>query len=52
MIKGITDQLRAISQRATRLAGECSDQELSDALEELAVDLAMKAAELDRRFDC
>ena len=34
-----------------RLACECSDQKLSHALEELAVDLAAKAAELNRWFE-
>jgi hypothetical protein len=51
MVKGITDELRTLAQRATRMAGDCSDPELAHALEELAVDLALRAAELDRRFD-
>jgi hypothetical protein len=52
LIKSITDQLRALSQRVTRLSCECSDHQLSRALEELAIDLVMRAAELDHRFDC
>jgi len=34
-----------------RLVCECSEWELSHAWEELAVDLAAKAMELNRRFD-
>lgn len=51
MIKSVTDELRAMSQRCTRLAREVSDDKLSRALEELAVDLALKAEDLDRHFD-
>jgi hypothetical protein len=51
MVKSITDELRTLAQRATRLAADCSDQDLAHALEELAVDLALRAGELDRRFD-
>jgi hypothetical protein len=51
MINGIANELRAFAQRLARLACECSDQELSHALEELAIDLAAKAAELNRRFE-
>jgi hypothetical protein len=51
MVKSITDELRALAQRCTRLAYDCSNRELAHALEELAVDLALRAAELDRRFD-
>ena len=51
MVKSITDELRALAQRCTRLAYECSDRELAHTLEELAVDLALKAADYDRRFD-
>jgi len=51
MINGITHELRAFALRLVRFACECSDRELSQALEDLAADLAAKAAELDRRFD-
>lgn len=51
MVKNITDELRTLAQRATRLAGYCSDLELAHALEELAIDLALRAADLDHRFD-
>jgi hypothetical protein len=51
MIKNITDELRALAERSTRLACECSNTELSHALEELAVELMARAAELERRFD-
>jgi len=51
MINGITHELRAFALRSVCLAGECSDRELSQALEDLAADLAPKAAELNRRFD-
>jgi hypothetical protein len=51
MVKTITEELRSISQRCMRLARESSDHMLSRALEELAVDLALKAEDLDRRFD-
>jgi hypothetical protein len=50
MVKSITEELRDLAQRCSRLAGDCSDQELAHALEALAVDLALRAAELDRRF--
>ena len=52
MVRDITDHLRTLSQRCARAARECSDGDLSRALEELAIDLAMKAADLDQRFDC
>jgi hypothetical protein len=51
MIKGIADELRSLAERCTRSACECTDCEMSHALEELAVDLMAKAAELERRFD-
>jgi len=51
MINGIIDELGALAQRLARLVCECSDRELSHALEELAVDLAAEAVELNRRFD-
>lgn len=51
MVENITDELRALAQRCTRLARDCSDPELAHALEELAVDLAQRAADLDRRFN-
>jgi len=47
----ISDQLRAFAQWLVRLARECSDRELPHALEELAVDPAAKAMELNRWFD-
>ncbi len=50
MINGITDELRAFPLRV-RFACEGLDRELSHVLEELAVDLAAKAAELDRWFN-
>jgi hypothetical protein len=51
MIDGIANELRAFAQRLARLACEWSDQDLSHALAELAVDLAAKAEELNRRFE-
>ena len=51
MVKNITDELRALAQRCTRAANNSSDRKLAHALEELAVDLAQRAADLDRRFD-
>lgn len=51
MVKAITAELRTLAQRCTRAASDCSEPELAHALEELAVDLALRAAELDRRFD-
>jgi hypothetical protein len=50
MINGIANELRAFAQRQAFLASECSDQELPHTLEELAVDLAAKAEELNHRF--
>lgn len=51
MVKNITDEMRALAQRCTRAASTCSDCELAHALEELALDLALRAGDLDRRFD-
>jgi hypothetical protein len=51
MIDGIADELRAFAQRLARTACGCSDRKLSHALEELAIDLAARAAELDRLLE-
>jgi hypothetical protein len=51
MIRNITQELRALAQRATHAARDASNAELSHALEELAIELTVKAAELDQRFD-
>jgi hypothetical protein len=51
MIDGIANELRAFAQRPAGFACEWSDQDLSYALAELAVDLAAKAEELNRRFE-
>jgi hypothetical protein len=51
MVKSITNELRAVAQQATRVAAECSDLNLSNALEGLAVNLMAWAADLERRFD-
>ncbi len=51
MIKSIADELRSLAERCTRSAGDCIDHEMSQALEELAVDLMAKASEIERRFD-
>jgi hypothetical protein len=51
MVKSIIDELRAVAQRCSRLARECSNAELSHALEELGMDLLAKASEFEGRFD-
>jgi|HubBroStandDraft_6_1064221.scaffolds.fasta_scaffold256861_2 hypothetical protein len=51
MVKSIIDELRAVAQRCVRLARECSNNDLSHALEELGVDLLAKASEIEGKFD-
>jgi hypothetical protein len=51
MVKSIIDELRGVAQRCTRLARDCSNDELSHALEELGMDLLAKASEFEGRFD-
>lgn len=51
MVKNITDELRALAQQATRAARDASTPELSHALEELAIELTVKAAQLEQQFD-
>jgi len=51
MVKSIVQDLRAIAQRCARLARDCAPGDLAFALEELGVDLMVKAAELERDFD-
>jgi len=51
MVKSIIDELRAVAQRCVRLARECSNDDLSHALEELGMDLLAKASEFEGRFD-
>jgi hypothetical protein len=50
MIKTITDDLRAIAERCTRLARDCRRYELSRSLQELGIELMTKASELERKF--
>ena len=51
MIKIIAEDLLNLAQRCTTLARESSDGRLSRALQELAIDLAEKASELQQFFD-
>jgi len=51
MVKNIIDELRTVAQRCTRLARDCLDREIAHALEQLGVNLATKASELECRFD-
>jgi len=51
MVKGIIDELRALAQRCIRLARDCSNDELSHALEEVGHDLQAKASDFESRFD-
>jgi hypothetical protein len=51
MIKTVTDDLRAIADRCTRLARDCRRYELSRALQELGIELMAKASELEKKFD-
>jgi len=50
MIKTITDDLRAVAERCTRLARDCRRYELSRALQELGIELMAKASELESKF--
>jgi hypothetical protein len=51
MVKGIIEELRTVAQRCVRHARECSNEELSHALEELGHDLLAKASEFEGKFD-
>jgi hypothetical protein len=50
MIEDITAEIRLLSRRCSALARECSDRQLSNALEVLAFDFALTASEFVRRF--
>jgi hypothetical protein len=50
MIKTLTDDLRAVAERCTRLARDCRRYELSRALQELGIELMTKASELESKF--
>jgi len=51
MVKDLVGDLRAIAERCSKYARDCKGYELSQALEELGVELMAKAAELETRFD-
>jgi len=50
MIKTIAEDLRALAERCTREARDCQRYKLSRALQELGIELASKATELEREF--
>jgi len=50
MIDDIVGDLRAVAQRCSKYARDCRGYDLSRALEELAIELTMKAAELEGLF--
>jgi hypothetical protein len=51
MIKSIAGDLRAVAERCARYARDCKKHDLSEALEELGIELMAKASELETRFD-
>jgi hypothetical protein len=51
MIKDIIENLRAIAQKSSTCARDCTHGDLSRALQELSVDLTAKARELEEKFD-
>jgi hypothetical protein len=51
MVGGIIKDLRTLAQHCMRLARESKDQEISRALQELGIELAQKALELEKRFE-
>ena len=51
MIKGIADELRELAQRCTRLARDCPHQPTAHGLEELALELMVKAQDLEQKYD-
>lgn len=51
MIKSIIEEMRLVAQKCTSLSRGCLDRELAQALEEVGVDLATKASELESKFD-
>jgi hypothetical protein len=50
MIKTLTEDLRAVAERCTRMARDCRRYELSRALQELGIELMTKASELESKF--
>jgi hypothetical protein len=51
MVGGLVKDLRMLAQHCLRLARETRDDELSRALQELGIELAEKAQELEKKFD-
>jgi len=51
MLKYIIENLRTIAQRCSTCARDCKHGELSRALQELSVELTVKARELEVKFD-
>jgi hypothetical protein len=51
MIKSIIESLRNIAQECSTCARDCAHGELSRALQELSVELTVKARELEARFE-
>jgi hypothetical protein len=51
VIKSIVADLRTAALKCMKLARDCSDDELSQLLQDLSSDLMARAAELEYRFD-
>jgi hypothetical protein len=51
MIKTIIEDLRALAQKCTMTARDCSDADLSRMLQELGVNLTAMASEIEGKFD-
>jgi hypothetical protein len=51
MIKSIIEDLRAVAQKCTTTARDCSHEDLSRMLQELGVDLTTMASEIEEKFD-
>jgi len=51
MVKYIIENIRTIAQKCSTCARDCTDGELSRALQELSVELTVKARELEAKFD-
>jgi len=51
MIKSIIEDLRAVAQKCTTTARDCSHGELSRILQELGVDLTTIALDIEEKFD-
>jgi hypothetical protein len=51
MIKSIIEDLRALAQKCTTTARDCSNADLSRILQELGVNLTAIASDIEGKFD-